>query len=98
MKVQLIGRSKDKQVEAETGLSLLDLALKHDVDWGFSCTQGTCARCRCLIESGMEHLDEPTDAELNRLDEEELEDGYRLGCQAVIIKQGDIIARNKTYF
>lgn len=94
----LKGRTIDKIVESETGLSLLDLAMKHSIDWGFSCTRGTCARCRCLIMEGMEHLNEPTDEEFDRLDEEEIEQGYRLGCQAIVKSDGKITALNKTYF
>jgi len=75
------------------------LALKADVDWGFSCTRGTCARCRCLIETGAEYLEEVTDAEWDRLEPEEFDQGYRLGCQAIVKPgAGTIKAVNKTYF
>lgn len=97
--IALKGRTISVEVEAEAGMSLLDLALKHSVDWQFSCSRGTCARCRCLIEAGMEFLEEVTDEEWDRLDEEELDGGYRLGCQAVVKDgAGTIIARNKPYF
>ncbi|GIP32379.1 2Fe-2S iron-sulfur cluster-binding protein [Paenibacillus sp. J2TS4] len=96
--IQLKGRFGTETVEAETGLSILELALKNKVDWGFSCTRGTCARCRCHISEGMEFLTEPTEAELNRLDPEEFDEGYRLGCQARIKEIGPIKATNKTYF
>ncbi|MFS0722662.1 2Fe-2S iron-sulfur cluster-binding protein [Paenibacillus sp. 1P07SE] len=97
--IELKGRTIQAEVEAEAGLSLLDLALKHQIDWGFSCTRGTCARCRCLVLEGMEHLEEITDAEWDRLDEDEMEEGYRLGCQAIVKSgAGTIRAVNKTYF
>lgn len=96
--MELKGRTISKMVEVETGLTILDLALKHQIDWGFSCTRGTCARCRCYIESGSEFLEEATDAEWDRLDPEEIEQGYRLGCQAVVREEGHIVAINKTYF
>ncbi|GBF72756.1 hypothetical protein PA598K_01022 [Paenibacillus sp. 598K] len=97
--IELKGRTIEAKVEAEAGLSLLDLALKHKVDWGFSCTRGTCARCRCLVLEGMEHLEEITDAEWDRLDDDEMEEGYRLGCQAIVKSgAGTIRAVNKTYF
>lgn len=96
--IQLKGRTVTKEVEIEVGQSILDLAVKHNVDWGFSCTRGTCARCRCFIESGAEYLGAPTDAEYNRLDDEEIEAGYRLGCQAIVREAGPVVAINKTYF
>lgn len=96
--VQLMGRTVTKSVEPKLGVSLLQHALQHDIDWQHLCTRGTCARCRCFIEEGMDHLEEPTQAEHDRLDPEEMEEGFRLGCQAVVKSDGNIIARNKTYF
>lgn len=96
--LELRGRTKTITVEPEVGMSLLDLALKHGVDWNFSCTRGTCARCRCFVETGIELLARPTDEEEDRLEPEELEAGFRLGCQALIKQSGTIVAINKPYF
>ncbi|OAB44264.1 2Fe-2S iron-sulfur cluster-binding protein [Paenibacillus glacialis] len=96
--VELIGRKITKSVESKPGVSLLQHAIQHGVDWQHLCTRGTCARCRCIIEEGAEHLEEPTKAEHARLDPEEIEEGYRLGCQAIVKNSGQITARNKTYF
>jgi len=96
--LQLIGRSVNKNVEIQIGVTILQHALEHKVDFQNLCTRGTCARCRCLIEEGREHLADATIAEHKRLDPEELEEGYRLGCQTVVAQVGTIVARNKTYF
>src|SRR5690606_12296228 len=97
--IELTGRSITKEVEAEEGLALLDHAIKHKVDWSYSCTRGTCARCRWLIVEGAEYLDEITDEEWDRLEPEEFDEGYRLGCQAVVLSDDAVIvAKNKTYF
>ncbi|MOA02076.1 1,2-phenylacetyl-CoA epoxidase, subunit E [compost metagenome] len=97
--IELKGRTKTVIVEAEAGLSLLDLALKHDVDWSFSCVRGTCARCRCLVTEGADQLEDITDEEWDRLEPEEFEEGYRLGCQAIVkSNEAKITAVNKTYF
>ena len=98
MVLDLKGRTIHKRVEPVIGQSLLDIALHNGIDWQFSCTRGTCARCRCLVETGRDLLREPSDAEWDRLDEEELEQGYRLGCQAIVRQAGELIAVNKTYF
>ncbi|WP_028610519.1 2Fe-2S iron-sulfur cluster-binding protein [Paenibacillus harenae] len=97
--IVLKGKTKTAVVEAEAGMTLLDLALKHDVDWSFSCARGTCARCRCIVTEGADQLEGITDEEWDRLEPEEFEEGYRLGCQAVV-KSADaqITAANKTYF
>lgn len=97
--LELKSRTKFATVEAESGMSLLDLAIKHNVDFAFSCTRGTCARCRCQIEAGAEFLEEVTDEEWDRLEPQELEEGYRLGCQAIIKPgAGTIVAVNRPYF
>ncbi|MVP00055.1 2Fe-2S iron-sulfur cluster-binding protein [Paenibacillus lutrae] len=96
--ITLRTRTGDKTVEPEIGLSILELALKNKVEWGFSCTRGTCARCRCFVKEGMELLEAPTEAELNRLEPEEIEIGYRLGCQAVIRTTGTASVTHKPYF
>jgi 2Fe-2S ferredoxin len=94
----LKGRTIQKEVSSEAGKSLLDIAVKHGLDWAHSCTRGTCARCRCFIEEGQDLLNKPTEAELDRLDPKEIEQGYRLGCQAAVNKDGVIKVFNKPYF
>ena len=94
----LTGRTLTKTVEAKIGGTLLEHALSSGIDWQFNCSRGTCARCRCLIVEGAEWLAEPTDAEWDRLDPEELEAEYRLGCQAVVAAEGKIVAANRPYF
>ncbi|MCM3627441.1 (2Fe-2S)-binding protein [Paenibacillus glycanilyticus] len=97
--IELKGRTKTAVVEAEIGVTLLKLALKAKVDWSSNCTRGTCARCRCFIEEGGAALEGITDAEWDRMEPEEFEEGYRLACQA-IVKSGEmsIKAINKPYF
>lgn len=87
-----------KTVAPEIGITLLEHARKAGVDWLYQCSKGTCARCRCFVSAGAERLAEPNDKEWDRLDPEELEGGYRLGCQAVVVERGEIVAANKTYF
>ena len=96
--MRLIGRTIEKRVDPVVGLTLLQHATNNKVDWQHMCTRGTCARCRCLVEEGLEHLNEPTKAEHRRLEPEEFEEGFRLACQAVVESEGLIAARNKTYF
>jgi len=96
--LELKGRTISKEVEPEIGLSILKHTDKHKVDWGFSCTRGVCARCRCHVSEGAEHLNEPTGAEILRLELEEIEEGFRLGCQAVVASEGPIKVKLQTYF
>ncbi|MGZ9586894.1 2Fe-2S iron-sulfur cluster-binding protein [Paenibacillus marinisediminis] len=96
-KTVLRGLTKEVEIETPTGVTLLRAAIDQDVDWNHRCTKGTCARCRCIVEEGAQYLGEVTDAEWNRLEEGEFDQGYRLACQAVIETEGDIRATNKPY-
>lgn len=96
--MQLKGRTIEKTVVPEPGKTILQHAKDHEIDWQHMCRRGTCARCRCQVVEGAELLEEPTQAELRRLDPEEFDEGFRLGCQAVVRSPGKIVARNKTYF
>ncbi|UJF36199.1 2Fe-2S iron-sulfur cluster-binding protein [Paenibacillus hexagrammi] len=96
--LELKTRKVQTKVDIDAGLTILDLALKHDVDWGFSCTRGTCARCRCYVSEGRELLAPPTEAEEARLEPEELEQGYRLACQSIVKQNGAITVVHKPYF
>ena len=79
------------------GATLLELAEAHRAGWLSNCRRGTCARCRCLVTEGMEFLSAPNEAETERLTPEELEQGYRLGCQARVERAGRIAARHAPY-
>lgn len=96
--LELMGRTIRKRVVPVAGSSILELADRNGVDWMSNCKRGTCARCRCLVQEGMEYLTEPNEAEWNRLEEEELTQGYRLGCQARIQENGKIVVKHASYF
>jgi 2Fe-2S ferredoxin len=96
--IELIARLRSKAVEPQGNFTILDLAIKHEIPWLFSCTHGTCARCRCLVLEGLNLLNEPTEAELDRLEPEEFEQGYRLACQTRVIAEGHVKVTNVPYF
>lgn len=96
--ILFIGKTKQADVSVPVGTTLLEAAKESGVDWHYACMRGTCARCRCLIEAGHEYVSEVTDAEWNRMGEEEFEQGYRLSCQVVAEADGFIRAVHKPYF
>ncbi|MGG0172988.1 2Fe-2S iron-sulfur cluster-binding protein [Paenibacillus dokdonensis] len=96
--MKLKGNTIEKMVVPEPGKTILQHAKDHEIDWQHMCKRGTCARCRCQVLEGAEFLEEPTEAEHKRLDPEEFDEGFRLGCQALVKTSGIISARNKTYF
>ncbi|MEX2460976.1 MAG: 2Fe-2S iron-sulfur cluster-binding protein [Paenibacillaceae bacterium] len=96
--IELITHLRSKVIDNQPNFSILDLAIKHEMPWLFSCTQGTCARCRCLVSEGLTLLNEPTEAELDRLEPEEFAQGYRLACQTKVKAEGHVKVRNVPYF
>lgn len=96
--IELSGREVHKSVAPVLGMTVLDLAERNDVDWNSFCKRGTCARCRCHVSVGVQHLSSPNQAEEQRLDPEELEEGYRLGCQSRIESVGPIKIKHAPYF
>jgi 2Fe-2S ferredoxin len=72
--------------QVEDGQSLLELALKNDIDLHHNCG-GVCActTCHLYIEKGMEFIDELTDREedfIDRAANPRL--NSRLGCQSLL--------------
>ncbi len=97
--MQVTNRKGTFELNVPTGWTVLDAMIKADVEWGFSCTRGSCARCRCLVTEGLSLLSEASDAEWDRLTEEELNEGYRLACQLkVSSNEGAIHVIHKPYF
>ena len=96
--IEMKGRTVLRKVKPIVGASILEMADKSGVDWNSHCKRGTCARCRCQISEGKEYISEPNEAETARLTAEEIEGGYRLGCQAKISAAGNVKVRHAPYF
>lgn len=96
--ISLQGRTIQQDVQPIIGASILYLADKNKVDWYSNCKRGTCARCRSQVIEGAEYLSEPNEAEVARLEPEEIEQGYRLGCQTKVEKIGKVNVKHAPYF
>jgi len=73
-------------VEAETGTSICDAALAHDIEIEHACEKScACTTCHVYIREGYDSLDEATDLEDDYLDKAwGLDPDSRLSCQAII--------------
>jgi 2Fe-2S ferredoxin len=96
--INLQSKTKSATLPETSGMTILDLAKQHELQWLYNCSRGTCARCRCLVTEGMDVLSPLNDKEYQRLMDDEIEEGYRLACQAKIEREGALTAINKTYF
>lgn len=71
-----------RRAEVEAGKTLLDAARLAGVELVALCGGiGVCGGCRVRLAKGT--LSQPTQNEVDSLDEEDLANGYRLACQAV---------------
>lgn len=73
-------------IEAETGTSICDALLNHDIDIDHACDKVcACTTCHVIVREGYKSLNAPEDNEEDLLDKAwGLEPLSRLSCQAVV--------------
>ena len=73
-------------IEAETGMTICDAALKNDIEIEHACEKScACTTCHVIIREGINSLEEATEEEDDLLDKAwGLEPDSRLSCQAVV--------------
>ena len=83
---------KEKVVEAEIGLSILEIAHKNHIDLEGACEGSlACSTCHIILEEkDFDKLDEPTEEEEDMLDlAHGLTHTSRLGCQIIMTEELD---------
>ena len=83
---------KEKVVEAEIGLSILEIAHKNHIDLEGACEGSlACSTCHIILEeTDFDKLDEPTEEEEDMLDlAHGLTHTSRLGCQIIMTEDLD---------
>ena len=83
---------KEKVVEAEIGLSILEIAHKNHIDLEGACEGSlACSTCHIILEEkDFDKLDEPTEEEEDMLDlAHGLTHTSRLGCQIIMTEALD---------
>ena len=81
--------------EALVGDNILDVAMANNIDLQHNCG-GVCAcsTCHVIVTKGMASLSDQQDDEADQLDEAEgLTLDSRLGCQAVLTEDVDIVVQ-----
>jgi uncharacterized 2Fe-2S/4Fe-4S cluster protein (DUF4445 family) len=80
------------RAEVRVGTSLLDVAGRAGVSVESICGgTGRCGKCRVVVRTGADRLRPPTGNERETLSEEELREGTRLACEAVLDRTGDVL-------
>lgn len=81
----------DRPCEAEVGDYLLSAAQNCKAHIGYICGgNGICQSCFVYVKEGAECLSEPNDVEKAFISDKLFQEGGRLGCQTVIVKEGPI--------
>ena len=79
--------------DVESGETLLEAGEKAGVEMEAGCFNCSCGTCVAEVVSGMENLSEPSDEELDVLDQWNKDpDKYRLTC-CVKILQGSVVLK-----
>jgi len=76
VEVRLDGR--EHRFAWPAGTRLLDLLLQQGLDAPFSCREGACSACACVLEEGRVEL-----VANEVLDQQDLDEGIILACQAL---------------
>ena len=77
-----------KEVEAENGKTILQVALDNDIPMEYACGgNGFCTTCLCKVKKGSDGLSPRNDREENM---GITEDDNRLGCQAEVVGDTEV--------
>lgn len=77
IELTIIVDDETHQVEMSSNETVLDSALKHDIDAPYSCQGGVCSSCIALVKEG-----EATMKQNQILTDSEIAEGLILTCQA----------------
>lgn len=80
LKMWVILDGEEHELELNDDELMLDAALNREVELDYSCREGMCDSCMVRILAGVENLSDPTQEEVDMLDED-IQKGFRLSCQ-----------------
>lgn len=86
---------KEVEMKAAIGESVLEIALEHGINIEHACGGVTaCSTCHVYIEEGEDVFGEPSDEELDRVEEAPgLQRNSRLSCQCRFEKEQQVVVR-----
>lgn len=76
-KVTVVIYGEEREIELQDGETILEAALREDLDPPYACQMGICTTCKAKCHSGEIFMDER-----EGLTDEEIEEGYVLTCQS----------------
>lgn len=96
IKIKLVTDDKVLEVKSFMGEKLLDVLRKEDIKISMPCGgKGRCGKCKVKVEMGNV---EPTNEDKKFFTNEEIKDGWRLGCRCILTEDATIkIEENRTF-
>lgn len=82
--------NNNKTVSVPENSNVLRVSLREQCGLPFKCGGGICGTCKCHIDKGLENTDPVKQKERKLLSEEEIANGYRLGCQTFVVGHVEI--------
>ena len=83
---KIVFRNLNRTVEVETGSSILEAAMRHEVPLFHTCGGNcSCSTCRVRVLKGAENISEMESMEAEVLDSFDLKEPHRLGCQTLVL-------------
>ncbi len=76
--VTILVDDEETTITVKENQTILEAALKADIDAPYSCQGGVCSSCMCMVTSGEVHL-----LKNSILTDDELEEGLSIACQAI---------------
>ena len=76
-KIKIICDDIEYNLEMQDDKTILELALENDIDAPYSCQGGICSTCLAKLTLGSVNMDNN-----QILNDDEIQDGYILSCQA----------------
>ena len=82
-KITFLVNGETKEIEATNGVSIMEVAVAHDIPIDAICGGSlACATCHLIVEEGYEKTGTPSDDEIDMLDfADHVSSTSRLSCQ-----------------
>ena len=94
---KIIIKCDNREFEVKDGTPALDVLINEDVSIEFSCEEGICSTCECVVLEGAENLSKPTDREKDMLYLDGEDKDKRLACQFTVLKGKVVLDPSENY-
>jgi len=84
--IQFTFEDETNEIQGDAQTPILENILSAGFEVPYSCQAGACCSCQALIKSG-----ETTTENMDLLSDDELDEGFRLTCQAIVTSEKVVV-------